>query len=130
MKSAWWILAVVLLITGCETDRVVVVDAPPPAPPPGEISEPAVEVRIRNATSDGLCGACYCRRAIDIARVVYRIPDSFRTVEFGALAPGAQSKYVEVSPAYDITGATAVAGAHVATEILCLLGYNTHGKGK
>ena len=37
---------------------------------------------------------------------------------------------VEVSPAYDTTGATAVAGAHVATEILCLLGYNTHGKGK
>ena len=29
---------------------------------------------------------------------------------------------VEVSPAYDTTGATAVAGAHVATEILQLIG--------
>ncbi len=32
---------------------------------------------------------------------------------------------VEVSPPYDPTGATAVAGAHVATEILCLLGYRS-----
>lgn len=30
---------------------------------------------------------------------------------------------VEVSPPFDTTGATAVAGAHVATEILCLLGH-------
>ncbi|MBD3663402.1 agmatinase [Sulfitobacter sp. TSTF-M16] len=30
---------------------------------------------------------------------------------------------VEVSPPYDTTGATAVAGAHVATELLCLLGH-------
>jgi agmatinase len=31
---------------------------------------------------------------------------------------------VEVSPPFDTTGATAIAGAHVATEILCLLGWN------
>ena len=30
---------------------------------------------------------------------------------------------VEVSPPFDTSGATAVAGAHVATEILCLLGW-------
>lgn len=30
---------------------------------------------------------------------------------------------VEVSPPFDTTGATAVAGAHVATEIMCLLGW-------
>ncbi|MCF6232199.1 MAG: agmatinase [Rhodobacteraceae bacterium] len=30
---------------------------------------------------------------------------------------------VEVSPPFDTTGATAIAGAHVATEILCLLGW-------
>ena len=30
---------------------------------------------------------------------------------------------VEVSPPFDTTGATAVAGAHVATEICCLLGW-------
>lgn len=30
---------------------------------------------------------------------------------------------VEVSPPFDTTGATAVAGAHVAVEILCLLGH-------
>lgn len=30
---------------------------------------------------------------------------------------------VEVSPPYDTTGATAIAGAHVAVEILCLLGW-------
>jgi agmatinase len=29
---------------------------------------------------------------------------------------------VEVSPPFDTTGATAIAGAHVATEILCLIG--------
>ncbi|MBM1219104.1 agmatinase [Ponticoccus sp. SC2-23] len=31
---------------------------------------------------------------------------------------------VEVSPPYDTTGATAIAGAHVATEILCLYCWN------
>jgi agmatinase len=31
---------------------------------------------------------------------------------------------VEVSPPYDTTGATAIAGAHVATEIMCLLLWN------
>lgn len=31
---------------------------------------------------------------------------------------------VEVSPPFDTTGATAIAGAHVATEILCLLEWN------
>ena len=31
---------------------------------------------------------------------------------------------VEVSPPFDTTGATAIAGAHVATEIICLLGWN------
>lgn len=30
---------------------------------------------------------------------------------------------VEVSPPFDTTGATAIAGAHVATELLCLLGW-------
>lgn len=34
---------------------------------------------------------------------------------------------VEVSPAYDTTGATAVAGAHVAMEILCLWGWTRRG---
>ncbi|MCV2889253.1 agmatinase [Ruegeria aquimaris] len=31
---------------------------------------------------------------------------------------------VEVSPPYDTTGATAIAGAHVATQIICLLGWH------
>ena len=30
---------------------------------------------------------------------------------------------VEVSPAYDTTGATAIAGAHVAHELICLYGW-------
>ncbi|MFD0858315.1 agmatinase [Roseovarius aquimarinus] len=34
---------------------------------------------------------------------------------------------VEVSPPFDTTGATAIAGAHVATSIICLLGWNAHG---
>ena len=34
---------------------------------------------------------------------------------------------VEVSPPFDTTGATAVAGAHVATEILCLIGARMRG---
>ncbi len=31
---------------------------------------------------------------------------------------------VEVSPPFDTTGATAIAGAHVAMELICLLGWN------
>ncbi|MBZ8119612.1 agmatinase [Roseovarius sp. LXJ103] len=34
---------------------------------------------------------------------------------------------VEVAPQYDTTGATAIAGAHVATELICLLGWDKHG---
>jgi agmatinase len=34
---------------------------------------------------------------------------------------------VEVSPPFDTTGATAIAGAHVATELLCLLGHRIRG---
>ncbi|MDW4497614.1 agmatinase [Sulfitobacter sp. D35] len=34
---------------------------------------------------------------------------------------------VEVSPPFDTTGATAIAGAHVAAEILCLLGWRMRG---
>jgi len=36
---------------------------------------------------------------------------------------------VEVSPPYDTTGATAIAGAHVAVELLCLYFWNRRGKG-
>lgn len=36
---------------------------------------------------------------------------------------------VEVSPPYDTSGATAVAGAHVATDLLALWGWNKLGKG-
>ena len=35
---------------------------------------------------------------------------------------------VEVSPPFDPTGATAIAGAHVATEILCLYAWSRLGK--
>ena len=35
---------------------------------------------------------------------------------------------VEVSPPFDTTGATAIAGAHVAVEIICLWGWNKLGK--
>ncbi|MFK7764933.1 MAG: agmatinase [Roseobacter sp.] len=34
---------------------------------------------------------------------------------------------VEVSPPFDTTGATAIAGAHVATELLSLIGWNLRG---
>lgn len=36
---------------------------------------------------------------------------------------------VEVSPPFDTTGATAIAGAHVAVEIICLLGWARRGHG-
>lgn len=36
---------------------------------------------------------------------------------------------VEVSPPFDTTGATAIAGAHVATELLCLIGWKQRGHG-
>ncbi|MEM8732324.1 MAG: agmatinase, partial [Pseudomonadota bacterium] len=34
---------------------------------------------------------------------------------------------VEVSPPFDTTGATAIAGAHVAVDLICLLGWNLRG---
>ena len=37
---------------------------------------------------------------------------------------------VEVSPPYDTTGATAVAGAHVAHEILCLIAWAKGHRGR
>ena len=40
---------------------------------------------------------------------------------------GKAGDIVEVSPPYDTTGATAVAGAHVAMEICNLLGWNLRG---
>ena len=36
---------------------------------------------------------------------------------------------VEVSPPFDSTGATAVAGAHAAMEIICLLAWRMTGRG-
>lgn len=36
---------------------------------------------------------------------------------------------VEVSPPFDTTGVTAIAGAHVAMEIICLLGWNMRDNG-
>ena len=36
---------------------------------------------------------------------------------------------VEVSPPFDTTGATAIAGAHVATELCCLLGWRLRNGG-
>ena len=35
---------------------------------------------------------------------------------------------VEVSPPFDTTGATAIAGAHVATELICLWGWNQRNR--
>jgi agmatinase len=37
---------------------------------------------------------------------------------------------VEVSPPYDTTGATAIAGAHVAVEMLCLYFWNRRSGGR
>ncbi len=37
---------------------------------------------------------------------------------------------VEVSPPFDVGNATAIAGAHVATEIICLLGWRLLGKSR
>ena len=37
---------------------------------------------------------------------------------------------VEVSPPFDTTGATAIAGAHVATELMCLWAYNHRARQK
>jgi agmatinase len=34
---------------------------------------------------------------------------------------------VEVSPPFDPSGATAIAGAHVAVDIICLLGWGMRG---
>ncbi|PKP85558.1 MAG: agmatinase, partial [Alphaproteobacteria bacterium HGW-Alphaproteobacteria-2] len=36
---------------------------------------------------------------------------------------------VEVSPPYDTTGATAIMGAHVAVEIICLWAWNRRARG-
>jgi len=36
---------------------------------------------------------------------------------------------VEVSPPFDTTGATAIAGAHVATDLMCLWAWNKRARG-
>ena len=36
---------------------------------------------------------------------------------------------VEVSPSYDTSGATAIAGAHAVTELLCIWGSNSKIRG-
>jgi len=36
---------------------------------------------------------------------------------------------VEVSPPYDTTGATAIAGAHIVTELICLWAFTRRGRG-
>ncbi len=89
----------------------------------------AVAARIREIVGDGPCYLTFDIDALDPA-----FAPGTGTPVWGGLASwqaaailrglaGIDLKggdVVEVSPPYDTTGATAVAGAHVATEILCL----------
>ncbi|SFE14072.1 agmatinase [Roseivivax sediminis] len=97
----------------------------------------AVAARIREVIADGPCYLTFDIDALDPA-----FAPGTGTPVWGGLTSGQAAlilrqiagldivggDVVEVSPAYDVTGSTAVAGAHVAMEILCLWGW-TRRKG-
>ncbi len=92
----------------------------------------AVAARIREVVGQGPCYLTFDIDALDPA-----FAPGTGTPVWGGLTSGQAAlilreiagldivggDVVEVSPQYDTSGATAVAGAHVATEILCLWGW-------
>jgi agmatinase len=107
------------------------------APEAHRIGPDAVAARIREIVGEGLCYLSFDIDALDPA-----FAPGTGTPVWGGLASwqaaavlralaGIDLKggdVVEVSPPYDTTGATAVAGAHVAMELICLFGW-TRRKG-
>ncbi len=99
------------------------------APECHRIGPEAVAERIRGIVGDGPCYLTFDIDALDPA-----FAPGTGTPVWGGLASWQAAAIlralagidlrggdvVEVSPPYDTTGATAIAGAHVATELLCL----------
>lgn len=114
--------------TNADTLGVTVIDAPEVhAASPGDIA-----ARIREVVGNA---PCYLTFDIDALDPAYA-PGTGTPVWGGLTSAQAEAilrglgginitggDVVEVSPPYDTTGATAIAGAHVATAILCLLGW-------
>ena len=115
--------------TECENDLGLnVIDAPECH----RIGPAAVAERVRGIVGDAPCYLTFDIDALDPA-----FAPGTGTPVWGGLASwqaaailrglaGIDLKggdVVEVSPPYDTTGATAIAGAHVATEIICLYGW-------
>lgn len=96
----------------------------------------AVAARVREIVGDGPCYLTFDIDALDPA-----FAPGTGTPVWGGLASWQAAAIlrglagihltggdvVEVAPAYDTTGATAIAGAHVAMEILCLYGWTRRG---
>jgi agmatinase len=106
------------------------------APEAHRIGPEAVAARIREIVGDGPCYLTFDIDALDPA-----FAPGTGTPVWGGLASwqaavilrglaGIDLKggdVVEVSPPYDTTGATAVAGAHVAMELVCVYGWTRRG---
>jgi len=102
------------------------------APAVHQMGPAAVAARVREIVGDGPCYLTFDIDALDPA-----FAPGTGTPVWGGLASWQAAAIlrglagisltggdvVEVSPPYDTTGATAIAGAHVAMEILCLYGW-------
>ncbi|ETW14464.1 agmatinase [Roseivivax marinus] len=115
-----------------DTRGVTVIDAPEVH----RTGPDAVAARVREIVGTGPCYLTFDIDALDPA-----FAPGTGTPVWGGLSSGQAAillrelagldivggDVVEVSPQYDTSGATAVAGAHVAMEILCLWGWTRRG---
>jgi len=107
------------------------------APECHRIGPAAVAARVREIVGDAPCYLTFDIDALDPAYApgtgtpVWGGLASWQAAAILRALRGIDLKggdVVEVSPPYDTTGATAIAGAHVATELICLWGW-TRRKG-
>lgn len=115
--------------THCEDYHgITVIDAPSAH----RIGPDAVAARVRTIVGDAPCYLTFDIDALDPAFApgtgtpVWGGLASWQAAAILRALAGIDLKggdVVEVSPPYDTTGATAIAGAHVATELICLYGW-------
>ncbi|XDA99594.1 agmatinase [Sulfitobacter sp. LCG007] len=118
--------------TNPDTLGITVIDAPEVH----ETGPKAVAAKIREVLGDAPCYLTFDIDALDPAFAPGTgtpVWGGLSSAQAAAILRGVAGinimggDVVEVSPPFDTTGATAIAGAHVATEILSLLGWRMRG---